>query len=80
VAHVRSGGTASSWVKFVRLVARFFPPIKTLHPLPCHCFAVAAHDRIRFGGGGNPRPATNPKKIGAARSVMAFAYTHDVQN
>jgi hypothetical protein len=27
-----------SWEKFIRLVARFFPPIRTLYPLPCHCF------------------------------------------
>jgi hypothetical protein len=24
--------------RFIRLVDRFFPPIKTLHPLPCHRF------------------------------------------
>jgi hypothetical protein len=27
-----------TWEKFIRLVDRFFPPIRILHPLPCHRF------------------------------------------
>src|SRR5215471_5729500 len=27
-----------SWESFISLVARFFPPIKTLYPLSCHRF------------------------------------------
>jgi hypothetical protein len=34
----RSQTARLSWERFVRLVARFFPPIRTLHPLPCHRF------------------------------------------
>ena len=30
----RSQTARLSWEKFIRLVARFFPPIRTLHPLP----------------------------------------------
>src|SRR5215472_16675749 len=32
----RSQTARLSWEKFIRLVARFFPPIRTLHPLPSH--------------------------------------------
>jgi RNA-directed DNA polymerase len=34
----RSQTPRLSWERFIRLVARFFPPIRTLHPLPCHRF------------------------------------------
>jgi RNA-directed DNA polymerase len=34
----RSQKARLSWEKFIRLVARFFAPIKTLHPLPSHRF------------------------------------------
>jgi hypothetical protein len=34
----RSQKAHPSWEKFIRLVDRFFPPIRTLHPLPSHCF------------------------------------------
>jgi hypothetical protein len=34
----RSQKARLSWEKFIRLVARFFPPIRTLHPWPGHRF------------------------------------------
>ena len=34
-----------SWEKFIRLVARFFPPIRTLHPLRCHRFDARTRGR-----------------------------------
>jgi group II intron reverse transcriptase/maturase len=34
----RSQKADLTWERFIRLVERFFPPIKTLHPLPCHRF------------------------------------------
>jgi RNA-directed DNA polymerase len=34
-----------SWERFIRLVDRFFPPIKTLHPLPCHRFDAKTRGR-----------------------------------
>jgi RNA-directed DNA polymerase len=34
-----------SWEKFIRLVNRFFPPIKVLHPLPCHRFDAKTRGR-----------------------------------
>jgi RNA-directed DNA polymerase len=34
----RSQTARLSWEKFVWFVDRFFPPIKTLHALPCHRF------------------------------------------
>jgi RNA-directed DNA polymerase len=34
----RSQKARLSWEKFIRLVARFFPPIRTLHPWPSHRF------------------------------------------
>ena len=41
----RSQKTRLSWEKFIRLVARFFPPIRTLHPLPCHRFDAKTRGR-----------------------------------
>jgi two-component system, response regulator PdtaR len=35
----------AGWEKFTRLVARFFPPIRTLHPLPCHRFDARTRGR-----------------------------------
>jgi hypothetical protein len=32
----RSPTAHLGWEKFIGLVARVFPPIRTLHPLPCH--------------------------------------------
>ena len=34
-----------SWEKFIRLVDRFFPPIRVLHPLPCHRFDAKTRGR-----------------------------------
>jgi RNA-directed DNA polymerase len=34
----RSQKAPLSWEKFIRLVTRLFPPIRTLHPLPSHRF------------------------------------------
>jgi hypothetical protein len=34
----RSQRACLSWERFIRLVARFFPPIRTLHPVLCPRF------------------------------------------
>jgi RNA-directed DNA polymerase len=34
----RSQNASVTWEKFIRLIDRFFPPIRRLHPLPCHRF------------------------------------------
>ena len=34
-----------SWEKFIRLTDRFFPPIRVLHPLPCHRFDARTRGR-----------------------------------
>src|SRR6267378_3799091 len=34
----RSQTARLSWERFIQFVARFFPPIRTIHPLPCHRF------------------------------------------
>jgi hypothetical protein len=34
----RSQKAFLSWEKFTLIVDRFFPPIRILHPLPCHRF------------------------------------------
>jgi hypothetical protein len=34
----RSQKAFLAWERFTRLVDRFFPPIRILHPLPCHRF------------------------------------------
>jgi RNA-directed DNA polymerase len=39
-----------SWEKFIRLVARFFPPIRTLHPWPGHRFAAKTQGRRSYAG------------------------------
>jgi hypothetical protein len=41
----RSQNARLSWEKFTRLVDRFFPPIKVLHPLPCHRFDAKTRGR-----------------------------------
>jgi len=41
----RSQKARLSWEKFTRLVDRFFPPIKVLHPLPCHRFDARTRGR-----------------------------------
>jgi len=41
----RSQKADLSWERFVSLVGRFFPPIKTLHPLPCHRFEAKTRGR-----------------------------------
>src|SRR5215468_7684576 len=35
---LRSQNARLSWERFLKFVDRFFPPIKVLHPLPCHRF------------------------------------------
>ena len=34
----RSQRASLNWERFIQFVDRFFPPIRTLHPLPCHRF------------------------------------------
>src|ERR1700704_3941299 len=34
----RSQTARLSWERVIQFVARFFPPIRTIHPLPCHRF------------------------------------------
>jgi hypothetical protein len=41
----RSQKARLSWEKFTRLVDRFVPPIKVLHPLPCHRFDAKTRGR-----------------------------------
>ena len=41
----RSQKARLSWERFIRLVDRFFPPIRTLHPLPCHRFDAKTRGR-----------------------------------
>ena len=41
----RSQKADLSWERFIRLVDRFFPPIRTLHPLPCHRFDAKTRGR-----------------------------------
>src|SRR5215831_9268460 len=41
----RSQTARLSWEKFIRLVARFFPPVRMLHPLPCHRFDAKTRGR-----------------------------------
>jgi hypothetical protein len=35
-----------NWDKFSRLVDRFFPPIRILHPLPCHRFDARTRAKV----------------------------------
>jgi hypothetical protein len=41
----RSQTARLSWERFTPFVARFFPPIRTLHPLPCHRFDARTRGR-----------------------------------
>ena len=41
----RSQNARPHWEKFIRLVDRFFPPIRMLHPLPCHRFDAKTRGR-----------------------------------
>jgi hypothetical protein len=41
----RSQKARLSWEKFIQLVDRFFPPIETLHALPCHRFDARTRGR-----------------------------------
>ncbi len=41
----RSQRAFMNWEKFLRLVSRFFPPIRILHPLPCHRFDARTRGR-----------------------------------
>lgn len=41
----RSQTARLSWERFIRFVARFFPPIRTIHPLPCHRFDARTQGR-----------------------------------
>jgi len=41
----RSQNARLSWERFLRLVDRFFPPIKVLHPLPLHRFDAKTRGR-----------------------------------
>jgi group II intron reverse transcriptase/maturase len=41
----RSQKAYLSWERFIRLVERFFPPIKVLHPLPLHRFDAKTRGR-----------------------------------
>ena len=41
----RSQKAYLSWERFIRLVDRFFPPIKVLHPLPLHRFDARTRGR-----------------------------------
>jgi RNA-directed DNA polymerase len=41
----RSQNARLSWEKFTRPVDRFFPPIKVLHPPPCHRFDARTRGR-----------------------------------
>jgi hypothetical protein len=41
----RSQKARLSWERFLKLVDRFFPPIKVLHPLPCHRFDATTRGR-----------------------------------
>ena len=41
----RSQRASLNWERFIQFVDRFFPPIRTLHPLPCHRFDVRTRGR-----------------------------------
>ena len=41
----RSQTARLSWERFIQFVARFFPPIRTIHQLPCHRFDARTRGR-----------------------------------
>ena len=41
----RSQNARLSWERFIRITDRFFPPVKVLHPLPCHRFDAKTQGR-----------------------------------
>jgi RNA-directed DNA polymerase len=41
----RSQTARLNWERFIQFVARFFPPIRTIHPLPCHRFDARTRGR-----------------------------------
>src|SRR5438105_5103807 len=41
----RSQTARLSWERFIQCVACFFPPIRTIHPLPCHRFDARTRGR-----------------------------------
>ena len=41
----RSQRASLNWERFIQFVDRFFPPIRTLHPLPCHRFDARTRGR-----------------------------------
>ncbi len=41
----RSQRAHLKWEKFRRIIGRFFPPIRILHPLPCHRFDARTRGR-----------------------------------
>src|ERR1700730_2467023 len=41
----RSQTARLSWERFIQFVVRFFPPIRTIHPLPCHRFDARTRGR-----------------------------------
>jgi group II intron reverse transcriptase/maturase len=41
----RSQTARLNWESFIKFVARFFPPIRTIHPLPCHRFDARTRGR-----------------------------------
>src|SRR6478752_4590876 len=50
----RSQTARLSWERFIQFVARFFPPIRTIHPLPCHRFDARTRGRSPVRAGGTP--------------------------
>ncbi|WP_439400546.1 hypothetical protein ACRQ5Q_43835 (plasmid) [Bradyrhizobium sp. PMVTL-01] len=41
----RSQTARLNWERFIQLVDRFFPPIRTIHPLPCQRFDARTQGR-----------------------------------
>jgi hypothetical protein len=72
----RSQTARLSWERFIQFVARFFPPSRTIHPLPYHRFpreepgALAAHAGI----GGRLATAVPTVTIGQGNQTASFHY------
>jgi hypothetical protein len=73
----RSQKARLSWEKFIRLVARFFPPIKTLHPLPSHRSSLrrGVRDAVATPTFHRIAPCGSQKRHPSERH-KAFATTH----